>query len=40
MDILSNGFKLKYAGGGTNASGETFIYIAFAETAFKFSNAR
>jgi hypothetical protein len=40
MDILSNGFKLKYAGGGTNASGETFIYIAFAEVPFRSALAR
>ena len=40
MDILSNGFKLKYAGGGTNASGETFIYAAFAEMPFKYARSR
>jgi hypothetical protein len=40
MDILSNGFKQRYAGGGTNASGETFIYMAFAENPFKNSLAR
>ena len=39
-DILSNGFKIRETGAGTNASGSTYIYAAFAETAFKFSNAR
>ena len=31
MDILSNGFKLRDAGGGSNASGGTYIYCAWAE---------
>ena len=39
-DILSNGFKPRNAGTGMNASGSTYIYAAFAESAFKFSNAR
>jgi len=39
-DILSNGFKPRTAGTGMNASGGTYIYAAFAESAFKFSNAR
>jgi hypothetical protein len=41
VDFLSNGFKLKLAGGGsTNASGYTYIYMAFAENPFKLSLAR
>jgi hypothetical protein len=40
MDILSNGFKLRFAGGEVNASGVTYIYAAFAEAPFKFANAR
>jgi hypothetical protein len=40
VDILSNGFKIRRSGGDTNASGATYIYAAFAETAFKFANAR
>jgi hypothetical protein len=39
LDILSNGFKLRQSG-QDNTSGATYIYMAFAETAFKFSNAR
>ena len=40
LDFLSNGFKLKNAGtGNRNASGNTYIYLAFAEQPFKYSNA-
>ena len=39
-DLLSNGFKLRADTAGTNASGGTFIYLAFAENPFKFANAR
>ena len=39
-DFLSNGFKLRCSNAGENASGGTYIYMAFAETPFKFSNAR
>jgi hypothetical protein len=39
-DLLSNGFKLKSTTGGGNASGGTYIYAAFAENPFKYSNAR
>jgi hypothetical protein len=38
IDYLSNGFKLR--GGAVNGNGTTFIYMAFAESPFKFSNAR
>ena len=31
MDFLSNGFKLRNGGGGSNGTGETLIYMAFAD---------
>jgi hypothetical protein len=34
VDFLSNGFKLRDADGGSNASGSTYIYAAFAEHPF------
>jgi len=37
-DYLSNGFKLRGTSGGTNASGGTYIYMAFAESPFVNSN--
>jgi hypothetical protein len=40
FDLLSNGFKLRSGGTPENASGGTYIYMAFAEQPFKFSNAR
>ena len=40
IDYLSNGFKPRLSDAGYNASGGTYIYAAFAESAFKFSNAR
>ena len=42
IDILSNGFKLRYAdtGGYTNYAGWTYIYAAFAESSFAYSRAR
>ena len=40
IDILSNGFKYRYAGGGLNTSSETIIYAAFAENPFKTARAR
>ena len=39
-DILSNGFKQRQTGASMNASGGTYIYMAFCESPFKFSNAR
>lgn len=39
IDVLSNGFKCRYAGGATNGSGVTMIYMAFAANPFKYSNA-
>jgi hypothetical protein len=38
--FLSNGFKLTSTGAGYNASGGTYIYMAFAENPFKNANAR
>ena len=39
VDILSNGFKLRNTTGFVNAS-QTYIYMAFAESPFKYANAR
>ena len=39
-DILSNGIKFRSSGGSWNASGATYIYMAFAENPFKYANAR
>jgi len=38
-DFLSNGFKIRDTG-GANDSGDTYVYIAFAENPFKYANAR
>jgi hypothetical protein len=35
MDILSNGFKIRFTGTNFNASGGTYIYAAFAEHPFQ-----
>jgi len=40
MDILSSGFKLRSANVDSNASGNTIIFAAFAESPFKYSRAR
>jgi hypothetical protein len=40
LDFLSNGFKLRGNGASQNASGGTFIFMAFAESPFKYANAR
>ena len=34
IDLLSNGFKCRTAGAGSNASGATYVYMAFAESPF------
>jgi hypothetical protein len=34
MDLLSNGFKIRTSAVSTNASGGTYIYMAFAENPF------
>ena len=40
IDLVSNGFKLRTTFDNMNASGSTYLYFAFAEAPFKFSNAR
>ena len=39
-DLLSNGFKVRDNGTESNRDGGTFIYMAWAETPFKYANAR
>ena len=40
VDFLSNGFKLRANNAGNNNSGDTYIYLAFAESPFKNARAR
>jgi hypothetical protein len=40
LDILSNGIKIRMTTGNTNASGQTYIYAAFAENPFQYARAR
>jgi len=40
LDFTSNGFKHRGSGGDVNASGGSYIYLAFAENPFKYTNAR
>lgn len=40
IDILSNGFKLRQTNNGSNASGGTYIFMAFASAPQKFALAR
>jgi len=40
IDVYSNGFKIRYSGGAWNSSGETYLYMAFAEAPEKYGNAR
>tara|TARA_R100001440_G_scaffold19195_1_gene32403 strand:+ start:19291 stop:21735 length:2445 start_codon:yes stop_codon:yes gene_type:complete len=40
VDFLSNGFKLRTSHNNINGSGGEYIYMAFAEIPFKYSNAR
>lgn len=40
IDIVSNGFKFRVTDAQTNASGGTYIFMAFAEAPFKYANAR
>ena len=40
IDYLSNGFKIRGQNAGSNASGATHIYMAFAEAPFKYATAR
>ena len=39
-DLLSNGFKIRGNTAASNENGSTFVYAAFAESPFKFANAR
>ena len=40
IDILSNGFKIRNNAAQNNTNNNTYIFMAFAETPFKYSNAR
>ena len=40
VDIVSNGFKVRTTWDGVNTSGSTYIFLAFAESPFKNTNAR
>ena len=40
IDLLSNGFKLRSTGSYHNSSGETYIFMAFAESPFQTANAK
>jgi hypothetical protein len=39
-DFLSNGFKLRGTQSSSNGSGDSYIYMAFAENPFKTARAR
>lgn len=39
-DFLSNGFKLRHNNTAINADGSTYIWMAFAESPFKYATAR
>ena len=40
IDFVSNGFKIRSSHAVLNGSGGTYIYLAFAESPFKYSNAK
>jgi hypothetical protein len=40
FDILSNGFKIRTSDTMFNNNGSSYIFIAFAETPFKYARAR
>ena len=40
IDLLSNGFKVRNNTGIWNNSGETIIFMAFAESPFQTANAK
>jgi hypothetical protein len=40
IDLLSNGFKCRSSAGQYNDNNSVYIYLAFAESPFKFANAR
>ena len=39
-DFLSNGFKIRASSASINGDGATILYMAFAESPFKYANAR
>ena len=39
-DLLSNGFKIRQTDSALNTNGQTYIYLAFAESPFKNARAR
>jgi hypothetical protein len=39
-DFVSNGIKIRNSNSARNVAGGEFIYMAFAENPFKYSNAR
>jgi hypothetical protein len=40
VDFLSNGMKIRSTGSFSNTSGDSYIYMAFAEVPFKYSTGR
>jgi hypothetical protein len=40
IDFLSNGFKLRYCAADYCLNGGSYLYVAFAETPFKYALAR
>lgn len=40
IDFTSNGFKNRSSSASVNSSGQTYIYMAFAENPFKYANAK
>ena len=40
IDMLSNGFKIRTLGPNHNDDGETYIFMAFAESSFQTANAK
>jgi len=40
LDFYSNGFKWRGSSNDTNGNGDTYIYLAFAESPFKYARAR
>ncbi len=38
IDILSNGFKIRWVDAQINANTSVYIFMAWAETPFKYSN--
>ena len=40
MDFVANGFKCRGTGADFNENGQTYIFLAFAESPFKYARAR